>query len=75
MCHSAVVGLVARSDIVIEYGYKWFNGIVLCNNHVDLYNNLTKRIELSHGTHKDFLINSRHKLLLECFAIAKTIYD
>ncbi len=58
--------------VMIEYGYKWFNGIVLCNAHVDLYNSLTKRIELSHDTHKDFLINARHKLLIECFAVAKT---
>jgi hypothetical protein len=57
---------------MIEYGYKWFNGLVLCNAHIDLYNAITKRIEASHDSHKEFLIAARHKMLIECFDVARS---
>jgi len=57
---------------MIEYCYKWFNGLVLCNAHIDLYNAITKRIEASHDSHKEFLIAARHKMLIECFDVARS---
>ena len=57
---------------MIEYGYKWFNGLVLCNTHTERYNAMTGVINASCGDYKDWMIEARHKFLIACFDVVRT---
>ena len=59
----------------IEYGYKWFNGVVLNNMHTDKYNHYSDEINRYNSSPIQFaekieqLKDERHQFLTLCFDI------
>lgn len=54
---------------LVPYGYRWHDGLVMCEAHTDAYNRYTVEInDQRYCSTRDFLLENRHKFVVSLMA-------